>query len=449
MTKAVAKTAGKKDLQTTSEPGITLLLNESDIDQPNFPVQWKFSPEMLERIQVGLFKGYGYAVLMVAQKEDDWHYHFEQRAVNEYRQFVRLLEVPRPGNWTIGVLLFERTSLAAGQRTTDVLCRDINSEFCSIEHKWKYAESRRKYSRITGVLTDLPTQEGFGYQVFPHDWSETGVLIAKDVVTAHVKVDVFPEEPPEWLTTFGNYFFGGRMPYDQCNFVWRVAGMVFPGSIPWFLIESAKRVGLFVAAMAMLLFGFVDWWKLGDRALEGSANVALMVEGVSHEKVDFLDGHYYRQFLAPGFLLIYAGLFKVLSLGWHWTASVLSSVHFPSAHLPDDLSPLIYWILGFVALVGLVHLNRNKIATALGNWWEAGEPKREAAQAKREVVRRERTLAEGAADANIVAAFAPVLTSSTPIEVSVDAVPKALRPKGFTWLSLFKRDHCSPWRYGH
>ncbi len=430
----------KVAVKKTKESGLKLILDPKSIEKPNFPVKWAFGDEMLTRIRNGLAKGHGYAVLIVATLEGDWQRHFELREVNEYQQYFRLLEVPRPGNWTIGIVLFERTQLAdGGARTTDSLCRYITANILEKCHKWKKSLDYRKYSRNLHTIPDVPPSF---FTISESGWSELGVGIATDFVTVPISKDLFPADPPKALSDFGNYFFDGRMPYDQCFFVWRLVGMGIFGTIPWFLIELTKRTGLFGCAMVMLLFGISDWWKVGDRALEPAVNVALMVEDSGPERTDTFNGFLF--FVTPGMLALYALAFSILK----WSVEKVSpmvSISLEKAQAPD---PSFFWVIIGIGLAALIHLNRAHILNAIQKWWRAGKPKRDKARRERTKLNQQRTLEQGAADVALASQYAPVLTSEAPVVISLAAVPSVLRPKGFTWTSLFKRDHCSPWRNG-
>ena len=155
MTSAVSQTEAS-ELTSDEAFDIEIILKPDSIKQPNFPVQWRFSPNTLDKVRQGLRQGHGYAVLVVATRDGDHHRHFEVREVNESLQFLRLIEVPRPGDWTIGVLLFERTQIGAGgQRTTDVLCKEISSHLCSTKKKWRRSEDAAKYTKDLGTLSNV------------------------------------------------------------------------------------------------------------------------------------------------------------------------------------------------------------------------------------------------------------------------------------------------------
>ncbi|MEK7201643.1 MAG: hypothetical protein AAB737_03350, partial [Patescibacteria group bacterium] len=222
----------------------------------------------------------------------------------------------------------------------------------------------------------------------------------------------------------------------------RLAGMGIFGTVPWLLIELTKRTGLFGCAMVMLLFGISDWWKVGDRALEPSVNVALMVEDSGPERTDTFDGFLF--FVTPGMLALYALAYQLLK----WSVEKVSpvvSINLEKAQAPD---PSFFWVITGIGLAALIHLNRARILNAIQKWWRAGKPKRDKARSERKKLNKQRTLDQGAADVALASQYAPVLTSEAPVVISLAAVPSVLRPKGFTWTSLFKRDHCSPWRNG-
>ncbi len=441
----------------TPEPmdyGVTLVVDEKGIDNPTFPVRWQFSDELLGRIHAGVQQGHGYAVLLRARNDLDDHRHFEVRGVSESLQYFQLVEIPRAGTWHFEMLLFERTVLASdGERTTSVLAAVLRQMYLETEKNWRKSPTRTKYDKYLNHVVDIPLYDkekgNAGQASINAHYPEYGAVVAKHVLTITISPEVFPAEPPAWLSAYGNYFWGGEMPYDQCDFRWRLLAMI-PGFFPWLFFELLKRGLLFVGSILMLLFWIEDWWRVGDQALEPAVNLPLAVPGFEGNVHEDLQGPQFFV-LTPGVLALYYGLYRLFAFLWDKVSEpvvgVTSSVVKASGH-SGWVTPVALALMAFLTL----YLARNRIANSVRKWWKEGEPAREKAGKERKARRdtrmaeqQQRTIAHGVHEASLILEFAPVLTSAAPVVVDLEAVPKALRPRGFNWLSLFKRDHCAPY----
>ena len=436
-----------------AEKAITVVCDSKEITHPNFPVRWKFGQEMIERITMGLAEGKGYAVLVVARKQGDDFSHFDVRGVNEPLQYFRLMEVARAGEWHLSAYLFERTKLAwGGERTTDLLRSDLENQFLSTKKNWQKSPRFNKYRRrvkyVSNVLLpgEATHKDALREYVVREDYPGHGIVIAADVMTVTVPETIFPPEPPALLAEYVNYFYKGEMPYNQCDFIWRALAMV-PGVIPWFVLEFSKRAFLGVVAMAMLLFGFTDWWKVGDRALEPAVNVALINDDVTDDHAEPFLG--YGFFLTPGMLIVYGVLFLILS--WVWaqvSAPVMGMVKSVGHSVGHTNYHHLQWfvIAGVILTVMWVLLPRIEkfIGPRWTKFWGTQYERRTKRDREKRIAEKVRTLKLGIADAQLVRSYESILTTAPAVTVSLEAVPEELRPSGFTWMSLFKRDHCAP-----
>jgi hypothetical protein len=352
------------------------------------------------------------------------------------------------------VLLFERTVLASdGERTTSVLAAVLREMYLKTEKGWRKSATRTKYDKYLNHVVDIPLydkEERNAAQASINKYHpEYGAVIAKHVLTTTVSPEVFPAEPPAWLSAYGNYFWGGEMPYDQCDFRWRLLAMV-PGFFPWLFIELLKRGLLFAGSILMLLFWIEDWWKVGDQALEPAVNVPLTVPEFEMSIHEDLNGPQYF-LVTPGMLAVYYCLYRFLTIVWNTVDERIVSATSTVVKASSD-SGWVTPVASALIVVVLLYLGKNQIIKSVKSWWKRGEPARNQAEkerAKRRAARKaeqqQQTLMLGAQEAHLILEHAPVLTSHVSVPLALEAVPKVLRPRGFNWLSLFKRDHCAPY----
>lgn len=435
--------------------GITLSVDPKEITQPSFPVRWKYTDELLERIKAGRAKGYGYAILIIARDDEEYYFHYEQRSLASTLQFFQLLEVPRSGNWTITALVFERTKLPTyGADTGKVLAEDLHENYLKTQKGWRAHDLRIKYDQSVinydELVVDSPAEQGTS--AF-YGRPENGILIAKHVVQVSVSPDVFPAPPPAWLSAYVNYFWGGRMPYNPCYFGRRLLLMI-PGVLPWLLIELVKRMVLGLIALIMFLTCRRYWWKFGDAALEPSANVQFPYFDESDvlTPIDLYKAPWTR-WVTPFSLLCFGGVFYVAEQNLQ--GSAVQQMGVQALHVAGKTvqSGSVLTVLLLVPLLALAFFYRKRLFSLLdGLWHDMLTPGFERVMDKLDDWDQERrkkgveqTLVRGKEEAQALTTFAGYLTTDTPVELRVEAVPKPLRPKGFNWLGLFKRSHCSPY----
>lgn len=419
--------------------GIDLHVDASRVDNPSVPMRWCFTPEMHKRITEGLKQGYGYAVMLVGKRRDD-HYGYRQvREVFGWKQPFTFFTFAAPGDWDVCAILFERTNVSTTSRSTSVLLEgNLRSVYLSKSREM----GRKVYDSGISDLEELQYLEN-PREISIGGWSSSsqGMPIAAQTISVSVPKEIFAPEPSEAVKAYGNYFFR-QDPGDQCEFRQRLM-MMIPGFFPWILIETLKRVFLFLFGLVTSLFCLVGTGMILKQAfmpaiclpLPDPDNVEYKTENGRWRPFDKNP----RQWFVPGMLLIYAALgwvafnfilpiawkivvflFQVITRGWVMIAFLLG---------------VFLLVIGVIVLIAYLRARHDS---------PEQRDKRYKAQAAAAKVQRSAAAVRGEKEAAQAITFAPALVcGEAPAEVSLRAIPKELRTRHMLFASL-KQRVCKP-----
>ncbi|MDB5264461.1 MAG: hypothetical protein JWN64_32 [Parcubacteria group bacterium] len=441
-----------------TRPGIELHMAQTEIDNPSVFARWCFSPEILERMKLGLSKGYGYAVVMQARLDgDSWPYAKTFRELKQPFQGGTYIEFPCAGSWEVGLYLFERMHVDAGRDTSKELEEALGNCFLKKDNGG-YAITLPSASKVwTGLSLDTEgvprktEQEKAGKEVvrINSNYFLSGYAIATHGVPVDVPKEIFAAPPSKATLAYTNYFFRNKMD-DECDLRWRLLIMV-PGFFPWILWEFVKRFFQVIFGVLCLLLGFVSGPEIFGRAFV--PRIAFRVNMGSSELNENYNPELWKIFRRPGgiwytplFLLIYAGLIKLLLLGKQFVLpSVIIAAQRAVPH--HDNRYLLGGLIG--AIIGLLIFMQSKnIKEAIMEHLEATAPQRDKRRwerrNRRTNIAKERTLAIGKLKAELVARNAESLVCGTvQAHVSLKALPVELRTFDLRFSDL-KRKVCRP-----
>lgn len=419
--------------------GIDLHIDERVIDNPGVRMRWCVSPTLHARVLEGLRAGKGYAVMLVARKQrgDDMGTR-EIREVKDYSQPFTIITFPKPGEWKVDIILFERQNQDDGDDTTNSLLLGLRHHYLKRkDHGYRASLPAVSDINVSDTGGDYLNSDDGGR----HYRSKRGSAISVNSVKLSLpNKDIFAKEPSQALKTYGNYFFRSNSP-DECDLRRRLMIMI-PGFVPWVLLECCKRILHLLLSLIYVLFcvkgsgkAFVNSFA---PAIDFYLDNDLMVQK-NFEKNDAWDGYklvgvwekrsgvFYTPGALIGYLLLVA-IVCLLSFGAY--VAVVWLARLVTEHWIIVLSTIT--VLGLLFGRGLY-----RFISGLGMTYDER-------QARSVAILRRMTIQSASRRALLAKRHETALVcGDAPAEIELKAIPAELRTFGM-WFRNTKRNICRP-----
>lgn len=436
-------------------PGIDLHVNQTYIDNPGVPVRWCFSPEMHQHVVNGLKEGNGYGILLIARMKDtDDQGFYETREIRDPFQPMSIITFRKPGLWTVGAVLFERTRTSGANDTSHLLKQSMQSFL-------EKSGNPTLYKRSIKPLVDISFEPyGAEFCVDERDSRSNGVAISLCEIGVHVPAEVFAPEPPQAAKDFANYFFKQRAG-DECDFRKRIMIMTLPGFgfIPWALLEVVKRVIVFGGGIITSLLLIKGSHKTFLHTFAPSVDISFIEAGKhleEDENGDFVFvGPWNRKkgvWFTPGALLAYTGLMATAAWIWSVTSSWLMSIggfigRFASEHslLVSIVGIILFLIVAsFAVWRARAYLKRRMSLIERHKHEERIYTQKQRKDTLRAEASKRSMIAAGTSRALIAERHADLLVcGDAPLKVELKALPPEMKTVGLRFRAL-KRAVCRP-----
>lgn len=409
---------------------LELHVDETTIENPSLPLRWCYTEAMHESMKIGTSKGYSYAVLLVLKHEDDSLGYSERREVKSAVHPFTFITFPKPGKWSVSLILYQRTSREVGRNNETLLMRAIAGR-----HLTKTSGHSSHYTNSVSTLIT----EGFFDNKYAVRVDGGGYPIAAGEILIEIPAGIFAPEPSAAVKDFANYFFRHKSP-DECDLRRRLLIMTLGfGWVPWLVLQFLARLAHFVVSLGQLMFAcrgsFTNLVKTFKPAIRFKESLMLPTEEELDGRVLYKPFHTkYGFWFTPILLLLYGAGLSGLYFGTRFLLSLLEKVPVTSGQIPmyGWIAPLV---LGGIALVfyfrrpiaKAVEVEGNKLIDRIEVMQEQGAVK--AAHVRAERLER----------------HAPALVCGGDVvhEVSLKAVPRELRTFTMRFQQI-KRTVCRP-----
>jgi hypothetical protein len=420
------------------ENHLELHIDAKAIDNPSIPLRWCFTPEIHKRMVEGTKQGCSYALLLTIRHKDDGRGNREQREIKSAKHPFSFVTFPKAGNWTIGMVLFERTEVDPDVNNEVELVRTLHRHFLS-----KATGMNRSYNRNLPRLNlkGFPAEVALEY-IADCD-QHAGKPIASSEIAVEIPAEIFAPPPSEAVQAFANRFYKQK-PYDECDLRRRLMIMTLGfGWVPWLIIEAFLRSWQLVVAVGQLLFAFrgsvTNIFKSFKPAVRFEESLSLPTFSESDDEIGKLVCYppfnsKIGFFLTPGFLALYAlgiGVLFLLGMGVYRGVAKVYEI--------ASWSP---WVLiAVIAAAGIGYTLRSIVLSTKES--VLGQPSESILKA--EAQKRERMLQLSQYRATELEKIAPALVCGGTVthEVSLKAVPRELRTFKMRFAAV-KREVCRP-----
>lgn len=421
---------------------VELHIDDTEVSHPTVPMRMCFSPQTHARMVEGLKQGYGYALLLVARREDDIFGKSETRQILTPLQPFSYVTFTRPGNWDVSLILFERRLVQPGNNTRNRLIRLLSHRFLS--NSWGEGYDYR----LPDCALDGLRAEDVLHMIYSQFDADEFQPIGAHQITVEIPNEVFAQVSPA-TRSFANRFFKSKLD-DECRLRRRLAFMWTLGLLPYLLVEGWNRGRQFIGGLVQLLLMLRGSAKTVARAFKPEVrfqtNFAVAVSGMRKwEDTDLFYPPFhtkYSWFLSPGFWIVYA----LLALAVYYVGPVVFQVAGLLGELLFD--SIVTLLIGLAVLVGaffglraFIRYRDRPLSAEERQQQLKDEEEREERQKK---LLLEQSLAAGRAEAAVAEKQAGALVCGDAVhEISLKAIPAELRTFRLRFIAV-KRAVCRP-----